>query len=144
MNKEKTFPASLSELHSMMEWLRGWMRRGGLEGAELRKLELALEEAIVNIISYAYIDREGEIAIEAQLQAGLFLDFILSDSGQKFNPLSHEKIIDDSLPLEEIEEGGLGVMMMQKLVDQADYQYKDQKNLLRLRKNLSQKKRDAL
>ena len=93
----------------------------------------------MNVISYAYQGVEGEITLQYRQVVGEYIEIVIEDSGLPFNPLRHKKEIDPLIPVEELEEGGLGILFMQKLMDKVEYQRVYEKNLLTLRKNLPQK-----
>ena len=139
MKKEKSFDANLRELHSMLGWVREGLENGGLKDVEMRRIEIALEEGLVNIISYAYQGGEGKITLSIEQIKGEFVEIRIEDSGRPFNPLSHKREIDPLTPVEDLEEGGLGILFMQKLMDKVEYQRIREKNILTLRKFLPKK-----
>ena len=57
------------------------------------------------------------------------------DSGLPYNPLGKSDP-DVSLPAEEREIGGLGIFLVRKMMDDLSYEYKDGKNILKVRKLL--------
>ncbi|NRA89675.1 MAG: ATP-binding protein [Simkaniaceae bacterium] len=139
MEDTTKFPAQLAFLHSMLGWIRERLEGSGLSDVEIRRIEIALEEGLVNVISYAYQGVEGEITLQYRQVVGEYIEIVIEDSGLPFNPLRHKKEIDPLIPVEELEEGGLGILFMQKLMDKVEYQRVYEKNLLTLRKNLPQK-----
>ncbi|MCB1075768.1 MAG: ATP-binding protein, partial [Simkania sp.] len=56
-----TFSANISSLRPILAWIISQIEESPFDQAELRRIEVALEEALVNIIHYAYLDQEGEI-----------------------------------------------------------------------------------
>jgi len=56
------------------------------------------------------------------------------DQGKPYNPLE-KKDADISVPFEEREIGGLGILLVKKSMDSIDYRYKDGKNILTIKKN---------
>jgi anti-sigma regulatory factor (Ser/Thr protein kinase) len=133
----KTFKAELSSLHPMLSWVRDHLKAIGLSDVEIRRIEVALEEGLVNIISYAYQGEVGTIDISVKYEEGKYVEIIFKDQGLPFNPLKHQKEIDSFIPIEEMEVGGLGILFMQKLMDNVEYMRQDDANILILRKNLS-------
>ena len=133
----KTFKAELSSLHPMLNWIRDHLKEIGFSDVERRRIEVALEEGLVNIISYAYQGEVGTIDISVKHEEGKFVEIIFKDHGLPFNPLKHKKEIDPLLPIEEMEIGGFGILFMQKLMDKVEYIRQDDANLLILIKNLS-------
>lgn len=99
------------------------------------KVITACEEIIVNIMNYAYPDQEGDLAIifDDEVES-IKITFV--DNGKPFNPLD-EPEADFSLSLEERGIGGLGILLVKKLMDDVHYEYKDNQNILTIVKNLS-------
>lgn len=101
------------------------------------EMNLALEEAVVNVMTYAYPEgTKGYVDISAQSDNGSLM-FIISDSGKPFDPTTREDV-DTSLPAEQREIGGLGIFLVRKMMDDIKYEYKDGHNVLTLRKKLNQ------
>src|SRR5580704_5922621 len=126
------FSAKLENLPSMMQWAEEILRP--LQLPHENKVLLALEEALVNIIHYAYPQKDGEIEIECRLYSDS-LEFVIRDKGKPFNPLL---LKDPSLnqSLEERKEGGLGVLFIKKCMDEVKYERKEPFNTLILKKKI--------
>jgi anti-sigma regulatory factor (Ser/Thr protein kinase) len=91
---------------------------------------LSCEEVILNIVSYAYPGGDGQLDIswEDDTERRL-LNVTFEDSGVPFDPLQKEEP-DLSIPMQERKIGGLGIMMVRKLMDEVQYAYADGKNRL--------------
>ena len=99
-------------------------------------LNLVLEEAVSNVILYAY---SKEVQKEINLLANISdnnLIFVLTDSGKEFDPTKVPDA-DVTLSAEEREIGGLGVFIVKKTMDEVLYEYKDGQNVLKIKKNLN-------
>ncbi|MBQ6033357.1 MAG: ATP-binding protein, partial [Prevotella sp.] len=57
------------------------------------------------------------------------------DEGTPFDPTTRKEV-DTTLPVEERPIGGLGILLVRKLMDSINYERIDGKNVLTLRKNL--------
>ena len=88
---EKTFTAELASLHPILEWIRNYLEDTGLSDVEIRRIEIALEEGLVNIFCYAYQGKVGNIAISLSHEEGDYVEIIFNDTGLPFNPLKHKK-----------------------------------------------------
>lgn len=100
------------------------------------QMNLAIEEAVVNVMNYAYpAGTEGVVDIEAQANDER-LRFKITDNGIPFDPTAKEET-DTSLPLEERPIGGLGIFLVRQLMDSINYERIDGKNVLTLRKKLT-------
>lgn len=98
-------------------------------------VNLALEETVVNIINYAYPEEgKGDIHVEARAN-DTELIFVVRDSGIPFDPTS-AKMPDITLPLEERQIGGLGILLMRQSMDSINYERADIQNVLTLIKKL--------
>ena len=107
----------------------------GLDMATTMKLNLAIEEAVVNVMNYAYPQGTvGDIKIEAKGDNNL-LEFIIIDCGSPFDPTAQQEA-DITLSAEERPIGGLGIHLVRQIMDDVTYDRKDNKNILTLRKKL--------
>ena len=98
-------------------------------------LNLVLEEAVSNVILYAYPQGEQqEIVLTAQT-SDKSLIFVLTDSGKEFDP-TQVPDTDVTLSAEEREIGGLGIFLIRQIMDKVDYQRREGKNVLTLCKHL--------
>lgn len=98
-------------------------------------MRLALEEAVVNVINYAYpVGEEGEVLIQADSN-GHEVRFTITDSGYPFDPTTVLEP-DTTLDAQNRPIGGLGVLLSRKLMDSISYNRIDSKNVLSLTKNI--------
>ena len=98
-------------------------------------INLALEEAVSNVILYAYPkETDGLVDVEAFLRKDS-LEFIIVDSGKPFDPTA-APAIDPNAPAEERPIGGLGIHLVRQLMDSVSYERKDGKNYLKMTKKL--------
>ena len=98
-------------------------------------LNLVLEEAVSNVILYAYgKEEQKEISLVAQ-SCDNNLVFVLTDSGTEFDPTKVPDA-DITLSAEEREIGGLGIFLIRQIMNTVEYQRIDEKNVLTMRKQL--------
>lgn len=100
-------------------------------------LNLVLEEAVSNIIFYAYEGENRAEEIELSLsyeQPDLKVE--LSDGGCPFDPTARPDP-DINLAVEERPVGGLGIFLIKKLMDEVSYQRVGDKNVLILKKKIT-------
>ena len=126
--------ADIHFLHQVLTFIRTEALRAGLSELEAKRLELACEEIIVNVIDYAYAGREGEIDVEVTSPAAKEVHVVVSDDGPPFDPLAAQPNPDTDLPLEAREAGGLGLFLVRQIVDQLDYEREGERNVVRLTK----------
>ncbi|HSF59020.1 MAG TPA: SpoIIE family protein phosphatase [Candidatus Binatia bacterium] len=123
----------LSELDRVNQTLAAFARRRGLAAKVVHDLNLALEEILINIISYGYTDkRDHEITVRLRTEPGE-VGIDVEDDGQPFNPLEVPEP-DTTTPLEERKVGGLGIHLVRKLMDGLEYKRLNDRNLLTIKK----------
>ena len=99
------------------------------------QMQVAIEEAVVNVMNYAYPPGvRGDVTVEAASN-DLRLKFTVIDSGQPFDP-TVQKPVDITLPAKERRIGGLGIHIMRKIMDSINYERIGNLNVLTLRKKL--------
>ena len=107
----------------------------GFDMATTMQLNLAIEEAVVNVMNYAYPHGTvGNIDIDAEAN-DVRLKFVISDSGEPFDPTAKAEV-DTTLSAEERPIGGLGIHLVRKIMDSINYERIDGQNVLTLRKKL--------
>lgn len=103
----------------------------GLDEMATMQMNLALEEAVVNVMSYAYPEgSKGYVDIKAHSDDSR-MTFIITDSGKPFDPTTKEEV-DTTLPAEERRIGGLGIHLVRHLMDSINYERVDNHNVLTL------------
>lgn len=108
----------------------------GFDMSTTLKLNLAIEEAVVNVMSYAYpAGTKGDVDIDAEADDEQ-LKFVISDSGTPFDPTQKGEV-DTTLSAEERGIGGLGIHLIRQIMDTINYERVDGKNVLTLHKKLT-------
>ncbi|MEW6264631.1 MAG: ATP-binding protein [Thermodesulfobacteriota bacterium] len=126
-----TLPAELDNLDRFIEAAAALARRFGFDEAKVLKIELALEEAIVNIIRHAYAGAKGPVNLTGRAEMDQSLVIEISDQGQPFNLLAlPEPDLTSDLARRPI--GGLGVHFIRRIADQVRYERKSDRNVLTL------------
>lgn len=124
-------PAKTENLAKLIESVTGSARLNGIDAKRILEIELALEEALVNIINYAYPLESGDVQVACMLNENNHFIIEIEDKGIPFDALS----IDEPDTTSEISErkiGGLGVFLIKKLLKKVDYQRKENTNVLSL------------
>lgn len=130
------FNANFEELEKAMQWVRDSLTTYGFSPNSTKKFEIAIEEALVNIIQYAFGD-DKEHSFEVRFvidDLAHRVDVILTDEGKPFNPLVDAKAPDIQSKLMQRKEGGLGIHFIRKMVDEVSYERKGNANILILSK----------
>ena len=124
-----------SEVTLLGTFVKDFLARLNLEKKQAASIRLALEEAVVNVIDYAYPDgEEGTVTIQADSNLKE-VRFTLTDSGIPFDPTAMLEP-DTTLDAQNRPIGGLGIFLSRKLMDSVSYIRKDGKNVLSLTKTI--------
>lgn len=126
--------AEKDKLPEVISFIDQHLEKAGCNIGTQIKIETAAEEIFVNVASYAYGTSKGDVQVRMEITnepKQMLLTFI--DGGAPFDPLKKEDP-DITLSAEERQIGGLGIFMVRKIMDEVSYEYKDGKNILKLRK----------
>lgn len=98
-------------------------------------LNLVLEEAVVNIINYAYPKEEHQkIYLSAYLHEESIV-FVLTDTGKEFDPTMVPDA-DITLSAEDRPIGGLGIFLIRQIMNEVRYERIEDRNVLTMEKKL--------
>ena len=135
LKRSITLPNDIETIPQLSEFIEGVGEELEMDMSLVMSLNLAIEEAVVNVMEYAYPPgTEGTVTIEAVANENR-LKIIISDNGIPFDPTKKEKV-DTTLSAEERPIGGLGIHLVREIMDSVNYEYRDHKNILTLRKKL--------
>lgn len=133
--KNITLNNDIQEVTQLTMFVEEVCELAGMDASTTMQMNLAMEEAVVNVINYAYPAGErGEIDIEALIN-NEWLKFVISDQGTPFDPTAKEEA-DTTLSAEERPIGGLGIFLVRQLMDEVSYTRKEGKNVLTLGKKV--------
>jgi serine/threonine-protein kinase RsbW len=125
-------PAKIENLKQLMRFVSDYASREGFSQKRLREIELATEEALINIFNYAYPDDEtGEVEVRCRMedQSSLVIDIL--DTGQPFDIQSVPEP-DLTLDVSERKIGGLGIYLIKNMVSEVRYRREGGSNILTL------------
>lgn len=128
----KIFSASLDKLYDMLQFVRDQAKLAKFNDSISSKIELAVEEALVNIISYGYPNRSGTIEIQCSISNFSGIKITIKDKGVPYNPLTSTKIFNPTAPIEGRSLGGYGIYFILKIMDEVDYRRENNCNILTL------------
>jgi serine/threonine-protein kinase RsbW len=129
------FQANMGFLEGMIDWVRKVTSDCPFTVSDRRKIEIALEEAFVNVVCHAYRGEKAPVEIICCKHPSRHVAFKIIDKGLPFNPLLQPKSSHSSLPIEERQEGGLGIFFMTKFMDEVHYERHHPFNVLTLVKH---------
>jgi len=140
--EERTFPAKVAVLAEVMDFVAVHAQKANLSAARVSKVQLAVEEGVVNICLHAYAEEAavnlvsysyratGDFVLRIRHEKGA-LEIELVDQGPAFNPLS--VVPQDAQSIwEDPKLKGIGIHLMQRMVDNIRYRRDKHKNVLTL------------
>jgi anti-sigma regulatory factor (Ser/Thr protein kinase) len=135
MEKSIILANDISEINKLSQFIDEIGEEFSLTPDIIFNLNLVLEEAVVNIINYAYPKEEHQsIFLSAKLQDGSIV-FVLTDTGKEFDPTMAPEA-DITLSAEDRPIGGLGIFLIRQIMNQVKYERIEGKNVLTLEKKI--------
>jgi serine/threonine-protein kinase RsbW len=133
---DKTFElvvnANVEKIPEISALLGVEMETFGFGSEIILDTQLAVEEAITNIIKHGYKKPDGEIIVSSRISPER-IEVQIMDTAPRFNPLSVPEPELDST-IEDRNIGGLGIFLIRQVMDEVSYRYEDGKNILSLTK----------
>ena len=136
LQEELQLKNDVRQVTLLSDFIKAIIKRLNMDISLGRNLRLGVEEAVVNVISYAYPPgTEGSITVRCQSN-GQSIKFVIMDSGTPFDPTEAIKT-DTTLSAEERPLGGLGILLLRDVMDTVNYERKNGMNILTMEKNLN-------
>ena len=130
-----TLPNDVQTIQLLNEFVDNVCEAAGFDISECMRMNLAIEEAVVNVMNYAYPKGvKGMVNIDATIN-DKGLKFVISDNGTPFDPTAKEEV-DTTLSAEERGIGGLGIHLIRQIMDSINYEHIDGRNVLTLLKRI--------
>ncbi len=125
-------PAKVENLKEFMRFVSDFAKAEGFAVKRIREIELATEEALINIFNYAYPDNEtGEVEVRCKMEDRTSLVIEILDTGEPFDIQSIPEP-DLTLDVSERKVGGLGIYLIKQMVNRVQYRREGQSNILTL------------
>ena len=132
---EREFKAEINELINVQNFFTTELKNIGFSKKDINQVILVSEEIFTNIAKYAYKEDVGNCKIKIYVNNENVLICTFEDSGTPFNPLERENP-DLYVSAKERSIGGLGIYMSKNIMDNIEYEYKDNKNILKITKKM--------
>ncbi|MBO6522706.1 MAG: ATP-binding protein [Balneolaceae bacterium] len=127
--------SSTKHLAEVRDFVAAHAKNVGLSEKDISEIRLAVDEAFTNIIKHAYKNTTSKpVKIELGFDPSKLWISIM-DEGEGFKPDEY-KAPDILKRIKNKQRGGMGVFLIQKLMDQVQYNRKGQMNEIRMVKNL--------
>jgi anti-sigma regulatory factor (Ser/Thr protein kinase) len=137
MEKKLVLTNEISEINKLAIFIEEVGEELNLPSELVFNLNLVLEEAVSNVILYAYPKEEHQEILLTARKSDKNLIFILTDSGKEFDP-TQAPDADITLSAEEREIGGLGIFLIRQIMNEVAYQRIEGKNVLTLGKQIEE------
>lgn len=127
--KSLKLAAIIENLDQFISFVHTCSEECGFEGKGAMEIELAVEEALVNIFNYAYPNGEGQVEMQCALKEGKKFVIEIRDKGIPFDGLSRPDP-DTTADIENRKIGGMGISFIKKVADEVRYSRNGDMNVL--------------
>ncbi len=124
-----TLPAELASVEPFTEFVRAGARLAAIAESDAAKLDLIIEELVVNVARYAYPNGRGMTRVGYAIAGPGSIFVQVCDEGPDYNPLDREPP-DFTLGLADRPIGGLGIYLIKGLVGSLKYARDGDRNVL--------------
>lgn len=134
--KELTVDATVESIQVITEFVDEQLEQLGCPMKAQAQIDIAIDELFSNIVHYAYHPEVGPATVRIEVvEDPLSVVITFIDQGVPYDPLAKADP-NISLSAEEREVGGLGIYIVKKNMNEITYEYKDGRNILRIRKEI--------
>ena len=135
--KELVIEAEKNNLPQVLEFVDEQLEAVDCPMMTQTTIDIAVEELFVNIASYAYNPEIGIAVVQVTVHDDpLSVEITFIDNGMQYDPLAKADP-DTTLSAAQRQIGGLGIFMVKKSMGAVNYEYKDGKNILTIKKTLN-------
>jgi len=124
-------PAQPEALPTISQQVMAAAREQGISPDVLQRLDLVLEEALMNTALHGYGGKGGGMTVKLDFVDDGCLKLTLEDCGVPFDPTT-ASTPDLSIPVEERPIGGLGIHLIRSMSDTLTYHRDGKRNILTL------------
>ena len=134
--KELTVDAAVENIEVVTDFVNEELEKLDCPVKARRQIDVAIDELFGNIARYAYSPDVGKATVRFSVEENpLEVTITFIDNGIPFNPLEKSNP-DTHLSAEERPIGGLGIFLVKKSMDLVEYEYKNEQNILKIKKNI--------
>lgn len=132
--KERTIEATPENVDKAIEFVDEMLKEYGCGMREQMAIDVAVDELFANIAHYAYNPETGYATVKVDVvKDPLSVEITFVDNGMPYDPLAKADP-DTTQAIEERAIGGMGIFIVKKSMDAVDYEYKNGKNILTIKK----------
>ncbi|MEM6281037.1 MAG: ATP-binding protein [Chloroflexota bacterium] len=130
-------PGEIAQVPGACSWVVEVAEGAGMTMRDANHLELAVDEAVTNIIEHGYGGSGGGRSIDIIVsEDGSQFKITIVDEGPPFDPLSLKDPDPTGKDVEDLDIGGWGFFFIKKVMDSVYYQYKSDRNHLIMTKKM--------
>ena len=134
--KELTVLATLENIVPVTDFINEELEKLNCPIKAQMQIDVAVDELFGNIARYAYDPDTGPATVRVEVDPDqMIVSITFIDHGKPYDPLS-TKAPDITAPVEERPIGGLGIFLVRKTMDDVAYEYRNGKNILRIKKKM--------
>lgn len=135
MTEKLILENDVSQLIVLNDFLERTGEKFGMSEERIQALSLVLEEAVSNVIFYAYPEENGrQIEVTMAVKQEI-LEVVIRDSGLPFDPTARQQP-DVGLAPDEREIGGLGIFLICRIMGRVNYRRENGENVLTMEMDL--------
>lgn len=136
MKRETMIQAQTDQLDALLAMINEDLEAAGCPMEHMVSVAICAEEIFVNVAHYGYPNGEGKVRVIEEIEDQT-ITLELQDWGTPYNPLEKEDP-DITLSAKDRQVGGLGIYMVRNMMDGVSYEYRDEKNCLKMWKSWRQ------
>ena len=129
---QKSFDRNLDSIVDVYEFTESVLVSGDIGEALRFPVHLALEELFVNMVRY-YPDNDNAIQLDVDASDGKVTVTMTDFNVDPFD-VTQSRDVDIDAPLDERTPGGLGLHLIQTMVDNLQYDWEDRRSTIRFTK----------
>lgn len=134
MSHKLNLSCCTSALVELRSFLQLSLKTYGFSEVDRHQLILAVEEVCANLIIHSHACNPKELIHLEVKELKKKLSIEITDKGDAFNLLEYE-VPDLKKVIEEKRKGGIGILLVKKIMDEIEFESKNGKNTCRLIKN---------
>ena len=134
MVNELRVEAKKENFEKVLAFVEEALEKAGVPYEVQLSVEMAIEEIYLNIVYYAYAQKDGDATILTDIdEEDKILTLTFIDEGPEYNPLLREDP-DTTMDIMDRPIGGLGILMVKKMMDDVAYCRENGENHLTIKK----------
>ena len=134
--KQITLDATVENLEKITDFVNCELENNGCSFKAMTQIDVVIDELFSNIAYYAYQPDVGPVTVTVDIEEDpVTVAITFYDNGKPFNPLESADP-DVTLSAEDRKIGGLGIFLVKKTMDEVTYEFKDNQNIIRIKKRI--------